>query len=134
MCQEHEFSYFVNKARIQIDNAEFLKSSSKTVKDEFDQLINVKDIFNEMTEIKNMKQKEIAHFENKIFTIDRQIDKFRNDNKRVIYRYESSLEVSKKYEEQLCDLLNIIKVMRKCRWLITLINKIQKCVYRISHI
>ena len=48
----------------------------------------MKEIISEIQTINKMKQVEISHFENKIFSIDHQIHKFRTNNQKVIFRYE----------------------------------------------
>ena len=71
MCDYHEKTYFIQKAKRQIQLFELNKKPRTSQNNEVEYLNNIKNVMAEIQEIKKMKQPEIKHFESKIFTIDR---------------------------------------------------------------
>lgn len=71
MCDNHEKAYFIQKAEHQIQLYELNKKQKTGQNSEIETLTNIKDIMSEIQDIQKLKQVEIQHFENKIFSIDR---------------------------------------------------------------
>jgi hypothetical protein len=65
----------------------FLKNETKDEVGDLNKVL-INDFLCEIQNIKVLKQKEIKHFEQKIFTINHDLEKFISDHKKLIAYYE----------------------------------------------
>lgn len=80
----------------------------------------------QINNIKDMKKKEIQHFESKVFEIDKVIAKIVNKHKKLIKTFDQHDKQTQKIESEFKQMNNAKHILKKIKWTVALHQRLIK--------